>query len=81
MTPLPMVCAVWNSVCVCVVWSILAVLVCAHMCVLALLVCAVLCCVAVGLMWTLYLLAKHPDHQEKCREEVRSVLQGREQLE
>ena len=35
----------------------------------------------IGLMWTLYLLAKHPEHQEKCREEIKSILQGREQLE
>ena len=34
-----------------------------------------------ALSWTLYLLAKHPEHQERCREEVRSVLQGKEQLE
>ena len=65
-TSLPMVCVhvVWSSVCVFVS--------CAGVC--------VPCCVAVGLMWTLYLLAKHPNYQEKCRE-VRSVLQGREQLE
>ena len=34
-----------------------------------------------GMSWTLYLLAKHPEHQEKVREEVRSVLMGREWLE
>ena len=34
-----------------------------------------------GVSWTLYLLAKHPEHQEKVREEVRSVLMGREWLE
>ena len=34
-----------------------------------------------GMCWTLYCLAKHPEHQEKVREEVRSVLMGREWLE
>ena len=34
-----------------------------------------------GMCWTLYCLAKHPDCQEKVREEVRSVLAGREWLE
>eukprot|EP00058_Branchiostoma_floridae_P025593 XP_002611083.1 hypothetical protein BRAFLDRAFT_205999 [Branchiostoma floridae] len=32
---------------------------------------------ASGLSWTLYNLAKHPEHQERCRQEARSVLQGR----
>ena len=34
-----------------------------------------------GMCWTLYLLAKHPEHQERVREEVREVLAGREWLE
>jgi cytochrome P450 len=34
-----------------------------------------------GMSWTLYCLAKHPTHQDKIREEVRSVLMGREWLE
>ncbi len=34
-----------------------------------------------GMSWTLYCLAKHPEHQDKVREEVRSVLRGREWLE
>ncbi|XP_078575830.1 cytochrome P450 4F2-like [Branchiostoma floridae x Branchiostoma japonicum] len=32
---------------------------------------------ASGLSWTLYNLARHPEHQERCRQEARSVLQGR----
>ena len=31
--------------------------------------------------WTLYGLAQHPQHQDKIREEVRSILKGREWLE
>ena len=34
-----------------------------------------------GMCWTLFWLAKHPEHQERVREEVRSVLMGREWLE
>ena len=33
-----------------------------------------------GLCWTLYCLAQHPDHQQKVREEVNSILSGREYL-
>eukprot|EP00058_Branchiostoma_floridae_P017225 XP_002602713.1 hypothetical protein BRAFLDRAFT_72925 [Branchiostoma floridae] len=32
---------------------------------------------ASGLAWTLYCLARHPGHQEKCRKEAQEVLQGR----
>ena len=34
-----------------------------------------------GISWTLYCLAKHPEHQTKVREEMRRVLAGRETLE
>ena len=34
-----------------------------------------------AMSWTLYCLAKHPEHQDKVREEVQSVLMGRERLE
>ena len=34
-----------------------------------------------GMSWTLYCLSRHPEYQDKVREEVRSVLQGREWLE
>ena len=34
-----------------------------------------------ALSWTLYCLAKCPEHQDKVRVEVNAVLMGREQLE
>ncbi|XP_055467912.1 cytochrome P450 4F1-like isoform X1 [Psammomys obesus] len=33
---------------------------------------------ASGLSWILYNLAKHPEHQERCRQEVQELLRGRE---
>ena len=34
-----------------------------------------------GLCWTLYCLATHPEHQDKCREEVNEVLGDRQYVE
>nr|XP_012613755.1 cytochrome P450 4F5-like [Microcebus murinus] len=36
---------------------------------------------ASGLSWVLYNLARHPDYQERCRQEVRELLRGREPAE
>jgi cytochrome P450 family 4 subfamily B polypeptide 1 len=36
---------------------------------------------ACGLSWSLYCLAKYPEHQEKCRQEVLKVLGDRTELE
>ncbi|XP_021105991.1 leukotriene-B4 omega-hydroxylase 3 isoform X3 [Heterocephalus glaber] len=33
---------------------------------------------ASGLSWALYNLARHPEYQERCRQEVRELLRGRE---
>ena len=34
-----------------------------------------------GMTFAIYCLAKYPEHQEKCREEINKVLEGREELE
>ncbi|XP_045395059.1 cytochrome P450 4F2-like isoform X3 [Lemur catta] len=36
---------------------------------------------ASGLSWVLYNLARHPEHQERCRQEVRELLRDREPTE
>uniref|UniRef100_A0A8C5QZ27 Cytochrome P450 n=1 Tax=Leptobrachium leishanense TaxID=445787 RepID=A0A8C5QZ27_9ANUR len=36
---------------------------------------------ASGISWTLYCMAKYPEHQQKCREEIREVLGGRDTVE
>ncbi len=34
---------------------------------------------ASALAWTFYMLAKHPEHQRKCQEEVDRILDGRDE--
>ncbi|OWK12123.1 hypothetical protein Celaphus_00003048, partial [Cervus elaphus hippelaphus] len=36
---------------------------------------------ASGLSWILYNLAKHPEYQERCRQEVQELLRDREPKE
>ncbi|KAM4720630.1 LOW QUALITY PROTEIN: cytochrome P450 4B1-like [Rhinophrynus dorsalis] len=34
-----------------------------------------------GISWILYCMSKHPEHQQKCREEIREVLGNRQTME
>ncbi|XP_058030927.1 cytochrome P450 4A25-like [Ahaetulla prasina] len=34
-----------------------------------------------GISWLLYIMAKHPEHQQKCREEVKEILGDREDIQ
>ncbi|KAM8929973.1 cytochrome P450 4B1-like [Pelodytes ibericus] len=36
---------------------------------------------ASGISWILYCLAQHPEHQQRCREEIREILGGRDTIE
>ena len=36
---------------------------------------------ASGITWALYNLARYPEHQEKCRAEVDSVLNEKEEMD
>ena len=36
---------------------------------------------ASGIAWALYNLALHPEHQEKCREEVDAVLSEKDEMD
>ena len=36
---------------------------------------------AAGLSWTLYNLARYPEHQEKCRSEVDKIFEDKDEIE
>ena len=42
-------------------------------------VCVCVCIYNTGIAWTLYNLATHPEHQEKCRQEVDTVFNEKEE--
>ena len=36
-------------------------------------------CFLIGIAWTLYNLATHPEHQEKCRQEVDAIFSEKDE--
>lgn len=37
--------------------------------------------ICVGIAWALYNLARHPEHQEKCREEIDAIFSEKEEMD